>query len=60
MLKKPENMTLTELRPYMAEFIRRKRKGKTARPAIHKLCPKCGKMTTARQRRLACPHKETE
>lgn len=32
----PEKMTLSELRPFMAEYLKRKRGKKAARPAILK------------------------
>lgn len=54
-LKYPEEMTLAELRPYMAEYVRRQRLGKAARPRIEKPCRLCGTMLSARARRLACP-----
>jgi ribosomal protein S27AE len=54
-MKQPKEMTLTELRPYMAEYLRRKRGTKPAKPRVLKACKECGEMLTARQRRYACP-----
>ena len=55
MLKRPEDMTLDELRPYASEFIRRNRIGKTARPKALKPCRDCGKMLGFMERRKPCP-----
>jgi hypothetical protein len=46
-------MTLEELRPFYAEFL--KRSG-AHRPATLAPCHKCGKMLSARERRAACPN----
>jgi NADH pyrophosphatase NudC (nudix superfamily) len=54
-MKQPEDMTLDELRPYMAEFLRRQRSGKPTTPPILKPCRECSEMLTARQRRYPCP-----
>lgn len=53
--KRPEDMSLTELRPYMAEYLRRKRGTKPARAAVLKPCKSCGTQLSARQRRYPCP-----
>ena len=50
-----KDMTLAELKPYMSEYLRRKRSGKTPVPPILKPCKQCGNMLSARQRRYACP-----
>jgi hypothetical protein len=53
-MKDPSDMTLKELKPFMAEYIRRKRKGRTARPRVMKPCPNCGTELTATERRYKC------
>jgi hypothetical protein len=40
-MKLPEKCTVEELQPYHAEYVRRLRLGKTARPKVYKPCPKC-------------------
>jgi predicted RNA-binding Zn-ribbon protein involved in translation (DUF1610 family) len=52
--KRPEDMTLAELKPFMSEYIRRMRTGKTTNPILRP-CTKCGTLLNARQRRYACP-----
>jgi hypothetical protein len=54
-MKRPEDMTLGELKPFFAEFLKRKRKGRTPNPPILKPCKQCGRNLNARERRYACP-----
>lgn len=51
--KQPQDMTISELQPYMAEYLRRKRGTRPTR-AVLKPCKECGKVLTARQRRYPC------
>jgi ribosomal protein S27AE len=52
--KRPEDMSLSELRPYMAEYLSRKR-GTNPTRVVLRPCKECGEMLSARQRRYACP-----
>jgi uncharacterized paraquat-inducible protein A len=52
--KAPQDMTISELRPYMVEYLKRKRGTKPTR-AVLKPCKKCSETLTARQRRYPCP-----
>jgi hypothetical protein len=38
----PEAMQTDELRPYASEYVRRIRRGRTARPKVMRKCEKCG------------------
>jgi ribosomal protein L32 len=53
--KRPEDMTLPELRPYMAEYLWGKRGTKPARAPVLRPCKQCGEMLNARQFRYPCP-----
>jgi hypothetical protein len=51
----PRSLTLKELRPFVSAYMSKKRKGKPARKRIELPCAGCGRMLSARERRVACP-----
>jgi len=54
-MRKPKDMTLLELKPYVTEYLSRKRAGRKPNPPKLKPCKECGEMLNARQRRYPCP-----
>jgi hypothetical protein len=51
----PRSLTLRELKPFMSAYISKLRAGKPVRARIELPCAGCGRMLSARERRLACP-----
>lgn len=56
MLKKPEDCTDDELRPYAAEYARRKATGRSNKPKVLRPCPVCGELFGARELKAHRPH----
>jgi hypothetical protein len=51
----PRSLTLRELKPFMSAYLSKKQAGKPVRPRIELPCAGCGRMLSARERRLRCP-----
>jgi hypothetical protein len=56
----PHSLTIRELKPFMAAYVSKLRKGKPVRPRIELPCAGCGRMLSARERRLRCPDCATQ
>jgi hypothetical protein len=51
----PHALTLHELKPFMSAYISKLRSGKPVRERVELPCAGCGRLLSARERRVKCP-----